>query len=86
MVSTNTNCAVLLSFRWGNMRPCVMPKSAQESAQTVDRGGEERPPPGCDVCGRAMQHIATLPETPRFSMQHFYRCLECRTVAKIEVH
>jgi hypothetical protein len=62
-----------------------MRKSAQESARTVDRG-EERSSPECEACGRAMDHIATLPETPRFSMQHFFRCLECRKVAKVEVH
>jgi hypothetical protein len=68
------------------MHPCAMRKSAQESARTVDRGGEERPSRECEACGRAMEHIVTLPETPRFSMQHFFRCLECRKVAKIEVH
>jgi hypothetical protein len=68
------------------MHFCVMGKSAQESARTVARGGEERSSPGCDVCGRAMEHVATLPETPRFPMQHFFRCLACRKAAKIEVH
>ena len=63
-----------------------MGKSVQESAGTVGRSGGEQPSPGCDVCGRAMEYIATLPETPRFRMQTFYRCLECRKVAKIEVH
>jgi len=62
-----------------------MQKSPQETAATAGRGGGASPSPGCNGCGTAMEHVATLPQTPSFPMQHFYRCLACRQVAKIDV-
>jgi hypothetical protein len=66
------------------MRSCAMQKSPQETRGTAPGKGGGAPSPGCAGCGTAMEHVATLPQTPSFPMQHFYRCLACRQVAKIE--
>jgi hypothetical protein len=63
-----------------------MQKSPQETAATAGPGGGKPPSPECGGCGIAMEHVATLPQTPSFPMQHFYRCLACRQVAKIEAN
>jgi hypothetical protein len=63
-----------------------MGKTTQGIGETFGGRGGGLPSPGCDICDRPMEHVATLPETFRFPMQYFYRCLACRKVAKIEAH
>jgi hypothetical protein len=39
----------------------------------------------CRSCARAMNHIATLPRTPHYPTQFFYRCAACPSAELIEV-
>jgi hypothetical protein len=39
----------------------------------------------CRICARTMDHIATLPRTPHYPTQFFYRCAACPSAELVEV-
>ena len=50
------------------------------------RDGDDAPiPRSCENCGLDMAHLATLPRTPTFPEQRYFRCAECRVIEKDEV-
>jgi hypothetical protein len=62
-----------------------MCSSSHESPIPV--GGSSAAPPErhCRICARAMDHIVTLPRTPHYPTQFFYRCAACPSAELIEV-